>query len=131
LPGLYEQIFNDKTKLEIGAVIGAVTLARNALEHVIDINGWKGLVLTVALSLLYGFFQYGLGANGALNGLMIGGLAAMPFFWTKNFGKILGGFFGSSNKLGSEVEALFVKMEERKNIFVTVAQVLKFLFVRK
>jgi len=134
LPALYEQFFNDKTKLEILAVVGSVTLLRNGLEEIIDLGGWKGLLLTSVVSLLYGLFQYGLGPEGALSGLLIGGLAAVTFFWGKNFGKVLGTFFGAKNfssLTSNGAERIAAKIEDGENIFKIILQVLKFLLIRK
>jgi len=133
LPALYEQFFNEKTKLEIVAVIGSVTLLRNGLEEVIDIDGWKGLLLTSIVSLLYGLFQYGLGADGVGYGLVIGGLAAVTFFWGKNFGKVLGTLFGAKNfsPISDGTQRIAAKIENGENIVKVIVQVLKFLLIRK
>lgn len=129
LPDLYEQIFNDETKVEIAAVIGGVTLIRNILERVIDIKGFFGVLLTTLASLLYGLLQYGLDVGGVTYGLLLGALAALSFFWGKNTGTVLGLFFGKKS-IGIHGETLAVKVED-KNIIMAILQVLKFLVVRK
>lgn len=134
LPEFYKNIFNEKTLLAVGAVSYGVTLLRNSLEHLINIQGWIGLTLTAAVSLIYGLLQFGLGTDGVVYGFMIGALAAVPFFLTKNAGKLLGTLFGTliyGTAARRDAEQLQNTLTDTKGWLAVLYRVGRFLLFRK
>jgi len=85
VPDIYKRFLNAETVSAIGAVIALVELALNAVK----LKGWKAFVFTMVMSLAVGIFQYGLGGDGVLNGLIVGAFAGGAFAFSKNFGVII------------------------------------------
>lgn len=130
LPDLYNQIFNEQLLLAILAVQGAV----KGIRTVINVKGFLAVLVTLVASLAYGLIQFGLGGQGTVYGLVVGSLAALSFFWVKNFGTILAAL-GLGNQEGLAAAAGrtngFLNLFSKDGILASTVRILKYLLVRK
>lgn len=129
VPDLYNQIFNESLLVAILAVQGAV----KGIRTVINVKGFLAVVVTFVASLAYGLIQFGIGGNGTAYGLIVGTLAALTFFWYKNFGTILAAF-GVGNKEGLAAASgrtnSLLNLFSREGILSSLLRILKYLLVR-
>lgn len=127
VPPIYREIFNQTTVGALLAVIGAVKLLRN----LINVKGFLAVVVTVAASLIYGILQFGI-ANGATYGLIIGILAALSFYVSKNLGAVLGAI-GLGNEPGKQkfVGKVFAFVSSHRSVLDVVVKAVRYIFFRK
>lgn len=128
LPPLYRDLFSAETLTAILGIVGAVKLVRNPL----NLKGFAAVAVTIVVSLVYGFLQYGLAPDGAIKGLVLGALAAGSFYLTKNFGKLLAAAkVGNEAGLGNLFNKAAHAVYEHPEIIKKIIAALKFIFFRK
>lgn len=131
IPEFYEKVLNKDVLAAVLAVVGGVKLLRN----VINVKGFLAVVVTIGASLIYGLIQFGFGANTVTYGLVVGGLSALAFYLTKNFGTITGAF-GLSNQEGKNMvydrAVGFLKIfSDPQNLVIGLLRIIRYLLLRR
>lgn len=124
VPPIYREFFNAETITNILVIVGAVKLVRNPL----NLKGALAVVVTVAVSLIYGVLQFGLSPGGVTRGLVLGALSAASFYITKNIGALLNAYgVGNLKKIVPDAVKF---INEHPNLFKKMALGLRYIFLR-
>ena len=129
VPPIYNEILNAETLAAVLGVIGAVEI----LLNMINIKGFLAVIVTIFASLIFAITQYGLGAGQITFGLIVGVLAALSFYVSKNIGDVAGAGAGVGNAAGKQkfIGRVFSFLRSNQGVVSTIGKVLKYLIVRK